>query len=390
MTLLLLVIYVAFIGLGVPDSLIGSAWPSIYTELSLPVGAVSAVTLLISGATVLSSILSGRILNKFGTPAVTVVSTAMTAVSLVGFALSPSIYFMLPAAVVLGLGAGAIDAGLNNYVAIHFSARQMNLLHCFYGIGVTVSPYVMSLAISGTGWRQGYLIAAGIQLIITLMLLLSVPLWKKGVANVSGEESVSLSLPEIARTSGVLPLWIVMITTNAIEYAAGVWGSTYLVETRGLTAAEGAAAISLYYLGLALSRLISGLLATRLGTFRRIWIGVGMLFVSMLVLLLPLGAVGGIVGLSLIGLSNGAIYPNLIHLTPYSFGEERSQSIMGTLIAFAYVGVMLSPPLISLLTSLIGIDSYPIIIIVLYIVMTATLLLYKRAVKKAGRYNDKV
>lgn len=179
MTLLLIVIYVAFIGLGVPDSLIGAAWPAIQDELKLPLNAVSIITLLISGSTVLSSIFSAKILNKLGTPIVTALSTVLTAVALIGFSFSKNIFWMIPVAIALGLGAGAIDAGLNNYVALHFSARHMNFLHCFYGIGVTLSPYLMSMAISSSGWRSGYIYAAIIQFAISLVIIISLPLWKK-------------------------------------------------------------------------------------------------------------------------------------------------------------------------------------------------------------------
>ena len=234
-TILLVVIYIAFIGLGVPDSLIGSAWPAIHTELDIPVEAVSVITLLISGCTVLSSMFSAKILNKFGTAKVTAFSTAMTAAALLGYSFVPSFWFMIPLAVVLGFGAGAIDSGLNNYVAIHCKASHMNFLHCFYGVGVSLSPYLMSQALSNIGWRGGYRYAFYVQAAIAIMLILSIPLWKKSSSAEQAEEekSVNLSVLQMAKMSQVRLVWLIMLVTNAIEYACGVWGSTYLVQEKG-------------------------------------------------------------------------------------------------------------------------------------------------------------
>lgn len=391
MTLLLIVIYAAFIGLGVPDSLIGSAWPAIYTELSVSVDSVSIITLIISGCTVISSLFSSRVLNRFGTHAVTAVSTAMTAVSLIGFSFAPSIWWMLPFAAVLGLGAGAIDSGLNNYVALHFSARQMNFLHGFYGIGVTLSPYLMSLALSGTGWRDGYRYAALVQALIALTVIISFPLWKKGTEG-QGEqlaESRSLSIPDMLRMPGLKTAWVIMLATNAIEYACGVWGGTYLVNAKGFPVDRAAAALSLYYLGMALGRLTSGLISGKVGTWARIGIGVCIVTVSTLGMLLPLPAIFSVVFLALIGLGNGSIYPNFIHLTPDNFGKENSQAVMGSLIAFAYTGVMISPPLVGFVTGVFGIEIYPVMLLSLLLIMAAAILLFVLRLKKTNPKKEK-
>lgn len=232
MAFLLVVIYIAFIGLGVPDSLIGSAWPAIHTEMNIPVEAVSILTFIISGCTVLSSMFSAGILNKLGTAKVTAFSTAMTAAALLGFSFAPSFWFMIPLAIILGLGAGAIDSGLNNYVALHFKASHMNFLHCFYGVGVSLSPYLMSLALSNAGWRGGYRYAFYVQAAITLLLIVSIPLWKKSSTAEQSEEesSINLTLLQMAKMPEIRQVWIIMLATNAIEYACGVWGSTYLVK----------------------------------------------------------------------------------------------------------------------------------------------------------------
>ena len=391
MTLLLLaIIYVAFIGLGIPDSLIGSAWPAIYSELNIPVDAVSGITLLVSGCTVLSSIFSSKFLNRFGTARVTLVSTAMTAFALLGFSLSPSFWWMLPIAAVLGLGAGAIDAGLNNYIALHYSVGQMNFLHCFYGIGVSLSPYLMSLALHKTGWRAGYRYAFIVQIAITLLLLLSMPLWKKGGSEDEETAQRSMSLLEMLRTPAIRTVWALMLATNAIEYVCGVWGSTYLVNAHGFSAEKGALSLTLYYGGLALGRLLSGLLSKRIFTWNRIWIGCGIILAAIIMLLLPFGGVVSVIALCLIGFGNGSIYPNLIHLTPYNFGKDVSQSVMGSQIAFAYIGVMLAPPLTGAVTRLLGFGAYPFLLTALFGIMAVALGIFVRGLKRSGRYDSKI
>ena len=392
MVFLLVVIYIAFIGLGVPDSLIGSAWPAIHTEINIPVEAVSILTFIISGCTVLSSMFSTGILNKFGTAKVTAFSTAMTATALFGFSKAPSFWFMIPLAILLGLGAGAIDSGLNNYVALHFKASHMNFLHCFYGVGVSLSPYLMSQALSDVGWRGGYRYAFYVQSVITLLLIVSLPMWKKTSSADEAEEEKgsSLSLLQMAKRSDVRVVWIIMLATNAIEYACGVWGSTYLVAEKGFEAKHGALALTVYYAGMSVGRFVSGLLSGKINTWKRIGIGCAVLAPATVIMLLPVHGAVTVAGLFLIGLGNGSIYPNMIHLTPHNFGKEASQAIMGSQIAFAYIGVMLAPPAVSLISGLIGIKVYPVLLAVLYIIMIAALKHFTALLKKQGRYNTNV
>ena len=392
MAFLLVVIYIAFIGLGIPDSLIGSAWPAIHTELNIPVEAVSIITFLISGCTVLSSMFSARILNKLGTAKVTAFSTAMTAASLIGFSFAPSFWFMIPLAIVLGLGAGAIDSGLNNYVALHFRASHMNFLHCFYGVGVSLSPYLMSQALSNIGWRGGYRYAFYVQAAIATLLIISVPLWKKTSSSEETEEEkeISITLLQMAKKSDVRLVWIIMLATNAIEYACGVWGSTYLVSEKGFEAEHGALALTVYYVGMSIGRFVSGLISNKISTWKRIGIGTFILAPAVAIMLLPLHGAVSVIGLFLIGLGNGSIYPNMIHLTPHNFGKEVSQSIMGSQIAFAYIGVMLAPPAVSLISGLFGIKIYPVLLAVLYVVMVIALKCFVNRLKKHGKYDDKV
>ena len=392
MVFLLIVIYIAFIGLGVPDSLIGSAWPAIHTEMNVPVEAVSILTFIISGCTVLSSMFSAGILNKLGTAKVTAFSTAMTAAALFGFSVAPSFWFMIPLAVLLGLGAGAIDSGLNNYVALHCKASHMNFLHCFYGVGVTLSPYLMSQALSNVGWRGGYRYAFYVQTVITILLIISLPLWKKTSSNQQTEEEkgVNLTLLQMAKKREVRQVWIIMLTTNAIEYACGVWGSTYLVTEKGFETKHGALALTVYYAGMSIGRFVSGLLSEKISTWKRIGIGAAVLAPAIAIMLLPLPGAVTVVGLFLVGWGNGAIYPNMIHLTPHNFGKEVSQSIMGSQIAFAYIGVMLAPPTVSLISGLFGIKVYPVLLAVLYLIMIITLKLFINRLKKQNRYDTKV
>ena len=391
-TLLLIVIYIAFIGLGVPDSLIGSAWPAIHTELNIPVETVSIITFLISGCTVLSSVFSARILNKMGTAKVTAFSTAMTAAALLGYSFAPSFYFMIPLAVVLGLGAGAIDSGLNNYVALHFKASHMNFLHCFYGVGVSLSPYLMSQALSNIGWRGGYRYAFYVQAAIATLLIISVPLWKKTSSSEETEEEkeISLTLLQMAKKTEVRLVWVIMLVTNAIEYACGVWGSTYLVEEKGFEAKHGALALTVYYVGMSIGRFVSGLLADKISTWKRIGIGTFILAPAVAIMLLPLHGAVSVIGLFLIGLGNGSIYPNMIHLTPHNFGKEISQSIMGSQIAFAYIGVMLAPPAVSLISGIFGMKIYPVLLAVLYVAMVIALKCFVNRLKKQGKYDNNV
>lgn len=392
MAFLLVVIYIAFIGLGVPDSLIGSAWPAIHTELNIPVEAVSILTFIISGCTVLSSMFSAGILNKFGTSKVTAFSTAMTAAALFGFSVAPSFWVMIPIAVILGLGAGAIDSGLNNYVALNFKASHMNFLHCFYGVGVTLSPYIMSQALGDAGWRSGYRYAFYVQSVITILLLVSLPLWKKNSNNQEDEEEkgVNLSLLQMVKMPEVRIVWVIMLATNAIEYACGVWGSAYLVAEKGFEVEHGALALTVYYAGMSIGRFVSGLLSNKISTWKRIGIGAFILAPAIVIMLLPLSGAFTVVGLFLVGLGNGSIYPNMIHLTPHNFGKETSQSIMGSQIAFAYIGVMLAPPLVSLISGILGIKVYPILLAVLYGVMVIALKLFINRLKKQDRYNANV
>ena len=375
-TLLLILIYIAFIGLGVPDSLIGAAWPAIYTEFRLPISFASFITIITCCGTVASSMLSSRVIRRFGTGRVAAVSTAMTALALLGFSFSRHFAWMCLCAVPLGLGAGSIDTALNNYVALHYSATHMSFLHCFYGVGVSVSPYILSLVISGArGWRGGYRIAFFIQTAIAALLFLALPLWKRAHGGESGgvEEANTkvLSLREIARIPGTKLMWLMFIASCAVECTAGGWGATWLVEYKRMSVEGAARMVMFYYIGMALGRFFSGVLAARLHSWRIIALGQIVLGVAVVILLLPLSPAVAAAGLFLVGLGNGPMFPNFNYLTPENFGEENSQSIIGVQMAFSYMGIMLAPALCGLLGQTFGMGVFPPYIAVFYLVMVA-------------------
>jgi fucose permease len=390
--ILLVIIYIAFIGLGIPDSLFGTAWPSIYQEFGLPVSAASCVTLLISGGTVCSSLLSARVIRRFGTGAVTAFSTALTAAALLGFSFSRHIVWLCLFAVPLGLGAGAIDSGLNHYVALHYRAAHMNFLHCFYGIGVSLSPYLMSLALSSQGnWRGGYRTMFFVQGAIALLTIMTLPLWNRVHPGGKQEEEVHAQVVKfsvLARNPAVRQVWLVFISSCAIEYTCGTWGSTFLVGAKNMPVDRAAQAVTLFYAGMALGRFLSGIAACRVSSWKLIQIGLGLIAVSVVWLLLPLHAGASSVGLLWIGLGIGPIFPNLIHLTPRNFGKGNSQSVMGTQMAASYIGIMLMPPLFGLLAQGVSVALFPYFLLALFAVTVASTAFLIRNLKKQGRYGQ--
>ena len=385
-TLLLVVIYISFIGLGIPDSLFGAAWPAIYGEFSLPISFGSFVTVTISCCTVVSSVLSSRVIGRFGTNKVSAVSTALTALGLFGFSCAGSFPWLILCAIPLGLGAGAIDTALNNYVALHYSATHMSFLHCFYGVGVSLSPYILSLVISGpAGWRGGYRVALCIQLCITALMFLTLPVWAKahGKESGGGEDVVSEALPirEVLRIPGVKGMCLLFITSVGIETTCGTWGSTFLVEYKHMAADQAAGMVTFYYIGMALGRFLSGVLASRLHSWKIIRLGQWVLGAAVVVLLLPAPAPVSAVGLFLVGLGNGPLFPNFNYLTPESFGPQRSQSVMGVQMAFSYVGSMGIPTLFGVLAQLTTVGLLPLYLLVFFVVMVLATWKVKRILR---------
>ena len=387
-TFLLIIIYIAFIGLGLPDSLFGTAWPAIYTEFALPFSMGSTVTILITCGTIFSSITSARVIAKFGTGKVTAFSTTLTALALFGYSLSGSLLPLCLLAIPLGLGAGAVDTGLNNYVALHYSSAQMSLLHCFYGIGITVSPYLMSQFLNtDAGWRGGYRIAFLIQLIFALILFLTLPLWKKVAAKEAQEDAPVkvLSIRELAKIPGVKTMWMLFIISCSIESSTNNWGSTFLVEHKGMSADHAAEMMIFYFIGFTAGRLLSGILATKLSCWKIIRMGMGVLGVAMILLLLPLPNIMVIVALFLIGMGNSPMFPNFTYLTPQNFGADISQSVIGTQMAASNAGFMVAPLLCGLLGQVFGMGIFPVYLAVLFVLMVLSIGRIQKTMKAAGK-----
>lgn len=369
-TLLLAIIFIDFIGLGIPDSLFGPAWPAIYEEMSLPVSVGSAVSLINTAGTVISSLMSAYLIKRFGTARVTAVSTLITASALLGFSFSHNFAFLCLLSLPLGLGGGAIDSALNNYVSLHYKAAHMNFLHCFYGIGVSLSPFFMSLALESSSWRMGYRMAFFVQICISAITVISLPLWKK-IAEKSGEESEqrTVSPLKLARERKVRLTWLMFICSCAIECTAGIWGSTFLVEAKGISADTAAKIVMFYYIGMAVGRFLSGVLAVKLSSWKIIYIGTGILGAAIIMLFLPIPSVWISVPLFLIGLGNGPIFPNLTHLTPENFGRDISSSVMGSQMAAAYVGIMIFPPIYGILAQTVTPAVFPYYLAVFFALM---------------------
>lgn len=374
-TILLIIIFITYIGLGIPDSLLGAAWPAIYPEFDLPVSYASYVTICISVGTVISSYFAARIINRVGTAKVVAISTSVTAIALLGFSFAQSIIWLCILALPLGLGAGSIDTALNNYVALHYKATHINFLHCFYGVGVSVSPYLMSLALSDSGnWRGGYRTMFYFQLAIAILTVVSLPVWKK-VGEKSGEEekkSKVLSTKEIFSIKGVKSATGVFVFSCAIESLCLVWGSTFLVKSKNLTADEAAEMITLYFVGLALGRFVSGLAASKLSSVKIILIGQAVTLAAIVLTALPLSAGVAAAGLFLVGFGNGPVFPNMTHITPQTFGKDVSQSVIGMQMALSYVSIMTVPLLFGQVAQHLGAHLMPYCLLTFYAVMMAS------------------
>ncbi len=380
-TVLIIVIYIAYISLGIPDSLLGAAWPAIYGEMGLPVSYANFITVIHATGTIVSSLLSATVIKRFGTAKVTFMSTVLTCVALISFSLSDNMLWLCLSAIPLGLGAGSIDTALNNYVAVNYSASQMSFLHSSYGVGVTISPYLMSLAIGDGNWRNGYRMMFFIQLSITLLILLTLPVWKK-VKEKKAEPEVkqkTISIPKALSMPKVKPTLIMFIGSCAIESICLVYGATYLVESRGITEEKGAECITFYFLGMTLGRILSGFLSKKLSPKQIIILGECVTFIAITLLILPLNLTFATIGLFMIGLGNGPLFPNLTHLAPVHFGEELSQSLIGLQMASSNSAILFAPILFGQIAEHIGAHLFPQVqMIMLVITGLATLLLFKK------------
>lgn len=380
--LILIIIYVAFISLGLPDSLLGSAWPIMYQGLGVTLGTAGILTMIVSCGTIISSFFSGRILHRFGTAKVTFVSVFMTAIALLGISFSPNIIWMVLLAIPLGLGAGSVDAGLNSYIATHYKSHHMSWLHCFWGIGAMGGPMIMSqYMLTGGAWRKGYLTIAIVQFVLVFFLFLALPIWSKTekalLSSISNASSMEASSPEYKRLTakqllnlkGVKPIMLSFFLYCAIESTVGLWGSSYLVEIKGVDAALAAQWISLFYGGITLGRFFNGFLTLKLNNKTLIRMGEIIILVGIVFLFLPLPRYFLVFGFILIGLGCAPIYPCMLHETPNNFGKENAQGLMGIQMAVAYSSITLLPMIFGYVAEATTMSLYPYVVLVYAIVI---------------------
>lgn len=358
--LLLAVIYIAFISLGLPDSLLGSAWPTIHSSFNVPLSYMGMVSMIISGGTIVSGLMSERITKKFGTRAVTVVSIFLTAIAMLGFSKTTEFYQLCLWGIPYGLGAGAIDAALNNYVALHYNSRHMSWLHCFWGVGTIISPYIMSYALTHSVWTNGYRMVSYIQFGIVLIMLLSLPLWRINKSSYAEEcNAKPLGIKGAVKISGVPYLLVGFMAYCAAEATAMLWASSFLEGARGAAKEEAAAFGALFFIGITVGRFLAGFISDKLGDNKMIRFGACIALCGAVCTALPL-KMTSIIGFIIIGLGCAPIYPCIIHSTPNNFGAENSQAIIGIQMASAYVGSTFMPPLFGIIANHVSIKLMPV------------------------------
>lgn len=372
--LLLAIIYLAFISLGLPDALLGAAWPSMYPQFDVPVSYAGIISMIIALGTVVSSLQSDRLTKKLGTGKVTALSVLMTAMALFGFATSHSFGMLCLWAIPYGLGAGSVDASLNNYVALHYESWHMSWLHCMWGIGASVGPYIMGYALTaGWGWNSGYHIIAVLQIVLTAILLCSLPLWKQRPAEVLQDGKVqnvkALSIREVLQLAGAREILVCFFCYCALEQTTGLWASSYLTLHKGVSADTAATFASMFYLGITVGRALSGFLTMKFDDVQMIRLGEVIIGIGVLVMLLPFGQSLSLAGLILIGLGCAPVYPCVIHSTPAHFGADKSQAIIGIQMACAYVGTCLMPPVFGLIANHITVALLPVYLLIILVLM---------------------
>lgn len=398
-TWFLIIIYLAFISLGIPDSLLGSAWPVMWPELGASFGSAGILSMVVAAGTIVSSLASGTVIQKWGTGKVTLISCCLTAGALLGFSFAPSLVWLVILTIPLGLGAGAVDAALNNYVAEHYKAHHMNWLHCFWGVGATTGPIIMSYYIAEHhSWRSGYTAVAVVQCCLVLILFATLPLWKRVAAS---RESASMNnesdlvqadntlvqsenRPErnVLKIKGVKNSLIAFLFYCGVETTVGLWGASYLVGARNISAETAAGWISLYYGGITIGRLITGFITLKIKNRVLILAGQVTAIVGGIILLLPLSISFALAGFMLIGLGLAPIYPGLLHETPTRFGKANSARLMGYQMALAYTGTTLLPPLFGVLAAKTNIGFFPMVVLVFLILMLASSEQVNRILKK--------
>jgi len=375
--LLLIIIYLSFISLGLPDSLLGSAWPSMYTSLNVPLSYAGIISMIAAGGTVISSVLSEKVIRRFGTGIVTAASVFLTAAALTGFSLSNSFLILCLFAIPLGIGAGSVDAALNNYVALHYKARHMSWLHCFWGIGASAGPLIMSFyLINKNSWNSGYGTIGVIQFSLVFILFISLPLWKKNEPAEITRKNDSIKFSKLFSITGFKEALTAFFCYCTIEITAGLWGASFLVIEKGIPPEKAAQWTALFFIGITLGRFLSGFITIKLNNRQMIRLGQVIIGCGIIVLVLPLGEITLLTGLFMIGLGCAPVYPSLLHETPNNFGKEYSQAIIGIQMGSAYIGTTLTPPFFGWLASHLTFNIFPVFIgffLVIKIIMVETL-----------------
>lgn len=373
MITLLVIIYLTFISLGLPDSLLGSTWPAMRLDMNAPLSMAGVLSMFISGCTIISSLNSVRLINRFKTSRVTLVSVFLTAAALMGYSFAPSVVWLFLLAIPLGLGAGAIDSGLNNFVAMHYEARHMSWLHCFWGIGATLGPTIISFFLKNdNNWRGGYRIVSIIQFVLVLVILVSLPKWKIVEKNVSEDEEKEekfITNKEAIKLRGAKWALLTFICYCSVEITAGLWSSTYLTENRGLSAATAAAFVSLYYGGITIGRGFSGFLTMRFKANTLILAGCILSCAGIVLYMLPLPVIFSAIALMMMGVGLAPVFPNTLQETPVRFGKKASQTMMGLQMGFAYIGSTFVPGIFGFLADTIGSFVLPYFLLIVMILL---------------------
>lgn len=367
--LLLIIIYLGFISLGLPDSLLGSAWPTIYKDINVPISYSGIVFIVISVGTVISSLNSDRLIKKFGTGKVTAFSTLTTVIALLGFSFSKSFIALCLWAIPYGLGAGSIDTALNNYVATHYASRHMSWLHCMWGVGASIGPYIMSIALTyNQDWHFGYRYVAFIQAFLCAILFVTLSLWKKDDKK---EEAINTpnTKKDVLSIIGVKGIIITFFCYCALEQTSGLWAASWLVNVRGIDEVSAARFASLFFTGITVGRAISGFITMKLNDKKMVWLGEGIIILGLLCLFQSFSNTLSLIGLVIIGLGCAPIYPSLIHSVPERFGEANSQSIIGMCVASAYVGTSAMAPLFGVILKIFDISLFPLYLLFIAIFM---------------------
>ena len=388
---LLPIIYIAFIGLGLPDSAIGSAWPTMAPDLGAGISWVGVVAAIVSVGTIISSLMSVRVVDRFGTGRVTLASVALTAAALIGFSFADAFWQLCLIAIPYGLGAGAVDAALNAYVAVHYESQHMSWLHCMWGVGASAGPMIMAQCISGVGWSGGFFALGAVQVLICIVLTLSLPLWRekklpayhdpavpdkeeRRASDVSAGAAPRTAHPtrrELLRIDGVVAVLLCFFCYCALESTCGNWAATYCNLARGIDASTAASWASLFYIGITVGRAVSGFLSIKISDHNMIRLGQALIAVGVLCVLAPIGDTALLVGLVLVGLGCAPIYPSVIHATPARFGDDVALELTGMQMAVAYVGTLAMSPLFGIIAQMISVELYPVYLGVILIVMIA-------------------